>query len=176
MSFAIKMNLEDKVLEKLKNFSKTMPHFDDGRIDYHNARKAFVITCFAKFNDEILLLKRSNKVWTYKGKWNVIAGYLDEIKPLSETALKELYEETNITKEKVKKISIAEPFEFHDEEIKTTFVAHPVLIELKEKPEIKLDFEHTEARWVKKEEIKNYDAAPNLMEGAKRVLKQQLSY
>ena len=48
------MNLEDKVLEKLKEFSKTMPHFKDGRINYHNAKKAFVITCFAKYNDEIV--------------------------------------------------------------------------------------------------------------------------
>ena len=165
------MELEDKVLEKLKKFSKTMPHFDDGRIDYHNAKKAFVVTCFVKFNDDILLLKRSNKVWTYKGKWNVVAGYLDGIKPLRQKALEELNEETNITKEKVKRISIAEPFDFHDKEIGTTFVVHPVLMELKEKPKIKLDFEHTEAKWVKKGDLSKYDAVPNLMESAKRVLK-----
>ena len=165
------MNLENKVLEKLKKFSKTMPRLDDGRIDYHNARKAFVITCFAKFNDEILLLKRNNKVWTYKNRWNVVAGYLDEIKPLRQKALEELNEETKIAKEKVKKISIAEPFEFHDKEIGTTFVVHPVLIELKEKPEIKLDFEHTESKWVKREDLGKYDAVPNMLEGAKRVLK-----
>src|SRR3989338_7720870 len=165
------MELEDKVLEKLKKFSKTMPHFDGGRIDYHNAKKAFVVTCFAKFNDEILLLKRSGRVWTYKGKWNVVAGYLDEIKPLRQKTLEELNEETKIAKEKVKKISIAEPFEFHDKEIGTTFIVHPVLIELKEKPEIKLDFEHTESRWVKREDLGKYDAVPNMLEGAKRVLK-----
>ena len=73
------MDIESKALEKLKELSKAMPHLKDGRIDYPNAKKAFVITCFAKFNDELLLLKRSNKVWTYRGKWNVIAGYLDEI-------------------------------------------------------------------------------------------------
>ena len=165
------MELKDKVLEKLKKFSKTMPHLDDERIDYHNAKKAFVVTCFAKFNDEILLLKRSDKVWTYKNRWNVVAGYLDEIKPLKEKALKELYEETRIAKEKVKKISIAEPFDFHDEEIGTTFIVHHVLIELREKPAIKLDFEHTEARWVKKENLGKYDAVPNMLESAKRVLK-----
>ena len=165
------MELENKVLEKLKKFSKTMPHFDDGRIDYHNAKKAFVITCFARYNDEILLLKRSDKVWTYKNRWNVVAGYLDEIKPLRQKALEELNEETKITKEKVKKISIAEPFESRDEEIKTTFVVHPVLIELKEKPEIKMDFEHTESRWVNKDDLSKYDAVPNLLESARRVLK-----
>ena len=90
-----------------------------------------MIICFVRYNDEILLLKRSDKVWTYKGKWNVVAGYLDEIKPLREKALEEL----------------------------------------REKPKIKLDFEHTEARWVKKEDLSKYDAVPNLMEGAKRVLK-----
>lgn len=165
------MYLENKVLEKVKKFSKTMPHLKDGRIDYHNAKKAFVISCFVKFNEEILLLRRSDKVWTYRGKWNVIAGYLDEFKPLRQKALEELYEETKITKEKVKKIGIAKPFEFHDNDIGTTFVVHPVLIELKEKPEIKLDFEHTDSRWVKKEDLGKYDAAPNMMESARRVLK-----
>ena len=165
------MDLEDKMLEKLKKFSKTMPHLKDGRIDYHDAKKAFVVTCFAKFNDEILLLKRSDKVWTYKNRWNAVAGYLDEIKPLRQKALEELNEETRIAKEKVKKISIAEPFEFHDKEIGITFVVHPVLAELEEKPEIKLDFEHTEFKWVKKGDLGKYDAAPNMMEGAKRVLK-----
>ncbi|MBI2522997.1 NUDIX domain-containing protein [Candidatus Woesearchaeota archaeon] len=165
------MDIEYKALEKLKRFSKTMPHFEDGRIDYHNAKKAFVIICFTKFNDEILLLKRSDKVWTYKNKWNVVAGYLDEIKPIKQKALEELNEETRITKDKVSSIQIAEPFEFHDEKIKTTFVVHPILIELKERPEIKLDFEHTKAKWVKKEDLSEYDVVPNMLEGAKRVLK-----
>src|SRR3989338_8923722 len=163
------MELEDKVLKRLREFSKTMPHFEDGRIDYHNAKKAFVVTCFTKFNDEILLLKRSDKVWTYKNRWNVVAGYLDEIKPIKQKALEELNEETKITKDKVSKLEIAEPFEFHD--IGVTFVVHHVLIELKEKPEIKLDFEHTEARWVKKEDLSKYDTVPNMLESAKRVLK-----
>lgn len=148
-----------------------MPHFPDGRIDYHNAEKAFVITCFARFNDEILLLKRSNKVWTYRNKWNVVAGYFDEIKPIKQKALEELYEETKITKDRVKKIRITEPFEFHDKSIKTTFIVHPVLMELKEKPKIRLDFEHTESRWVKKKDLSKYDAVPNMLEGAKRALK-----
>ncbi len=165
------MDLEKQILEKLKEFSKTMPKLQDGRIDYHNAKKAFVITCFAKYNDEILLLKRSNNVWTYKSKWNVVAGYLDEIKPIKQKALEELYEETQITEDKVKKIKIAEPFEFHDKDIKTTFIVHPVLMELKEKPKIKLDFEHTEAKWVKRGDIGKYDAVPNMLLSAKRVLK-----
>lgn len=164
------MELENQILENLKQFSKTMPHFKDGRINYHNAKKAFVISCFVKFNDEILLLKRSNRVWTYKGKWNVVAGYLDEIKPLRQKVFEELYEETKITKDKVSNTKIAEPFEFHDKSIGTTFVIHPVLVELKEKPGIKLDFEHTNAKWVKKDKLKNYDAVPNIFESVKRVL------
>ena len=161
------MNLENKVLEKLKKFSKTMPRLDDGRIDYHNARKAFVITCFAKFNDEILLLKRNNKVWTYKNRWNVVAGYLDEIKPLRQKALEELKEEMQIGADKAKEIKICPPYEFHDRNICTSFIVHPVLMELKEKPKIKLDFEHTEAKWVKKQEIKKYDVVPNVFESMK---------
>lgn len=164
------MELEKQILEKLKEFSKTMPHFPDGRIDYHNAKKAFVITCVVKCKDEFLLLKRSNEVWTYKGKWNFVAGYLDEAKPLKQKALEELKEETKITKSNVKEIKIGEPYDFNDKNIGTAFIVHPVLIELKEKPTIKLDFEHTEAKWLKKDEIAKYDAVPNVFESMKRVV------
>ena len=35
-------------------------------------------------------------------------------------------------------------------------------MELKEKPKIRLDFEHTESRWVKKKDLSKYDAVPNM--------------
>lgn len=66
------------------NFAKILPHFPDGRIDYSHASKAPVVIIFVKHKGKILLLKRSSKVRAYKGKWQVVAGYLDEVKPLRE--------------------------------------------------------------------------------------------
>ena len=70
-------------IEKLLNeLSKKLPKFEDGRIDYSNSNISIVVTVFVKFQDEILLLKRSDKVSTYQGKWNTVAGYIDDLKPI----------------------------------------------------------------------------------------------
>ena len=98
-------------------------------------------------------MKRSDKVWTYKGKWNSVAGYLDDLKPLSKKALQEISEEIGVQEENILKIKIGDPFEFADENIKKTWIVHPLIAELKNKPEIKLDFEHTEYKWIQPEEL-----------------------
>ncbi len=48
---------------------------------------------------------------------------------------------------------------------------HPVLVELKNKIEIKLDWEHTEYRWIGVKELKDYDFVTDLDETLMRVLK-----
>ena len=91
------MNIqEQKILNIIKEFSERLPKFSDGRIDYSNSNIAPVIIVFIKYKNKILLLKRSDKVRIYQGKWNTVAGYLDEIKPIQEKALEEIQEETKI--------------------------------------------------------------------------------
>ena len=160
----------DKIIGTIKAFYNKLPKFPDGRIDYSNSDEAPVVTVIARYKDKILLLKRSNNVSAYKGKWQVVAGYLDEIKPIREKALEELREEANIKKAIIKKIKIGKFFEFVDKHIGKTWIVNPVLVELKEKPRIKIDFEHTEYRWIKPEQIEKFDFVPNLKESMKRVL------
>lgn len=147
--------------ETLREFSH-LPKFEDGRINYREAKKAPVITCFIKFNDKILLLKRSDKVATYKGKWNAVAGYIDENKPLSEKIMEELKEEIGIEKDNIKDIIFGKPFNLHDDKIDTTWIVHPSLAELNSLPKIKLDFEHIDLVWINPSEMGNYDTVPNL--------------
>ncbi len=154
--------MKQEISDILNEFSNTLPHFPDGRINYSNSNKAPVITCFVKYKDEILLLKRSDKVSVYKGKWNTVAGYLDEPKPLAEKALEEVHEEVGITKDNVSAILLAEPYEFKDNEIQKTWIIHPILIELKNKPKIELDWEHTEYKWIKPADLKKFDIVPKL--------------
>ena len=151
------MTNESSILNLIIEFSKRLPKFEDGRVDYTNSEEAPVITVFVKYKNEILLLKRSNKVGTYKGKWNTIAGYLDEIKPIKEKVLEELREEICVHEEKIKSIKIKEPYRLLDKNLGKTWIIHPVIVELKEKPEIKLDWEHTEYKWIHPKELYNYD-------------------
>ncbi|MEK6968351.1 MAG: NUDIX domain-containing protein [Nanoarchaeota archaeon] len=160
----------NSALREFSRLAKKLPRFPDGRLNYKNSKKAVVITVFVEFNSKILLLKRSNKVLTYKGFWNVVAGYYDEPKPLRQKALEELNEETGITKKFVKSIQVGKMFRFHDKKISRIWIVNPVLIRLKKKPRIKLDFEHTESKWVKHEEIKKYKVVPNLLFGLGKVV------
>ena len=160
----------DKIIRTVKEFYNKLPKFPDGRINYANSDIAPVITCIVRFGDKILLLKRSNNVSTYKGKWQVVAGYLDEVRPLKEKVLEELREEIGITEKQIKKIKYGKILEFHDKDIGKTWIVNPVLAELKEKPQIKIDFEHTEYRWIKPEQIEKFDIVPNLKESVRRVL------
>jgi len=152
----------DKIIRTVKEFYNKLPKFPDGRINYANSDIAPVITCIVRFGDKILLLKRSNNVSTYKGKWQVVAGYLDEVRPLKEKVLEELREETGVLESNIKKMKYGKMFDFHDKDIGKTWIVNPALVELKEKPQIKTDFEHTEYRWVTEEQLKNLEISPDM--------------
>jgi 8-oxo-dGTP diphosphatase len=160
---------EEKILKIIKDFSKNLPKFEDGRINYSNSDTAPVITVFIKYEDKILLLKRSDKVLTYKGKWNTVAGYLDELKSIQEKIIGEVKEELRIEENNIFSIFIGESYEFKDKKIGKTWIIFPVLVELKNEPEIKLDWEHTQYKWIKMDELENFDIVSSLKESFKRV-------
>jgi 8-oxo-dGTP pyrophosphatase MutT (NUDIX family) len=161
---------ETNIENLLREFAEKLPRFPDGRIDYSQSDKAPVITCFVRFQNRILLLKRSNSVLTYKEKWNTVAGYLDEPKPIIEKALAEVSEELGIDRQEILQIKLGAPYEFFDPGAHKTWVVHPALAELKRRPEIRLDWEHTESKWILAEELKDFDTVPRLEESLKRVL------
>lgn len=155
---------DEKHYEKLiRNLSLNHPKTSDGRIDYTNADTAAVLTIFIKHNDKILLLRRSKQVLTYKGKWNTVAGYLDELVPIEKKIFEELHEELQIKKHDISSIRIGSHFEFHDPTIQKIWIVFPVLVTLHHKPEIKLDREHTEYRWIDPKEIDTFDTVPNIL-------------
>lgn len=161
---------EEKILKTVEEFSKKLPKFKDGRIDYSNSDTAPVITVFIKYKDKILLLKRSEKVLTYKGKWNTVAGYLDELKSIQEKIKEEIKEELRIEENIISSVFIGKSYQFKDEKINKTWIVCPVVVELKNEPEIKLDWEHTEYKWIKPEELDNFDTTPHLNQSLKRVI------
>jgi ADP-ribose pyrophosphatase YjhB (NUDIX family) len=163
-------NQEELVEKILRKFSK-LPRFPDGRIDYSNSDKALVLTCFVKYGNKILLLKRSEKVNSYRGKWSAVAGFIDEPKSIEEKLMEELKEEIGILKKNILKIRMGELFEVYDDSIKKTWIILPVLAELKSRPVIKLDWEHTDFKWITSNEMKNYDTDFKLEETLRKVLK-----
>jgi len=162
---------EQKILKTIEGFAERLPKFPDGRIDYSNSDIAPVITVFVKHKDEILLLKRSDKVRTYQGKWNTVAGYLDELKSIREKILEELRDELGINEDNISSIRLGEPYQFTDTKANKTWIVHPILVGLKNKPDIKLDWEHTEYKWIRPEELEDFDTIPRLDKSLKNALK-----
>lgn len=161
---------EREILKTIEEFAKKLPKFPDGRINYSNSDAAPVITVFIKHRDKILLLKRSDKVSTYRGRWNTVAGYLDELKPIHEKVLEEIREEIGVKKESILSQRIGKTYTFKDPQVNKTWIVHPVLVELKKIPDIKLDWEHTEYKWIKPEELKKFDIVPKIDESLRKAI------
>lgn len=155
----ITMNFKN-AMKDLEGIASSLPKFDDGRINYTNSSKAVVVNVLLKFDSEILLLRRSDKVGSHKGLWNVLSGYFDEFKPVRDIARKELKEELGI--ENGYSLLVEEPYEFRNPKIKRTWLVFPVTARLFRKPEIKLNWENSEFAWIKFEDIGKFDTVPNL--------------
>lgn len=153
---------EKEINEKLRELEKKLPKLPDGRIDYTKSETCLVLTVFIIYNDKMLLLKRSEKVGTYKNKWNTVTGYIDEKKPIYLKILDEIKEELGITKNNILSYNLYESFEFKDKTINKKWIIYPSKIELINNPKIKLDWEHSEFRWINSKDLLKYDIVPKL--------------
>ncbi|MCX6695588.1 MAG: NUDIX domain-containing protein [Candidatus Altiarchaeota archaeon] len=153
---------ERELMDRIGWLAEKLPRFPDGRIDYSNSEVAPILTVFVKAEGEILLMKRGDKVSTYNGKWNTVAGYIDEFKPLRLKVLEELSEECGILEADISSMRFGTPYDVRDDDIGRTWIIQPVIVELKRKPKIKLDWEHTEYKWIKPEDMEKFDVVKSL--------------
>ncbi len=127
-----------------------------------------VVTCFLESESEILLLRRSERVGSYRGRWAGVSGYIETT--ADEQALVEIEEETTLCEEDLELVRSGEPLAIEDEEFGVRWVVHPYLFHIKDRDKVEIDWEHREARWIKAEEIGNYQTVPMLKETLARVL------
>jgi len=135
-------------------------------------REAKVVTCFlvrrSGGSQEILLLRRSQRVSTYRGRWAGVSGYVEETDPLTQ-AYTEIEEETGLAREDVQLLRTGEPLEVVDAEADRRWIVHPFLFEVEEPARIRTDWEHTETRWIRPKDIFWYETVPQLTETLMRV-------
>jgi len=127
-----------------------------------------VVTVFLWHGGQVLLLRRSQRVGTYRGRWAGVSGFL-EGEPLAQ-ALAELREETSLEPGDVTILKQGAPLEVMDRENQRAWRVHPFLAEVKDPAKIRLDWENTEMRWIFPEEIGALETVPALDEALRRVL------
>ena len=125
-------------------------------------RKTKIVTSFLKNSEKILLLKRSEKVKSMKNLWAGISGIIeDNEKPIKRAKIEILeevgIEESDITLMKEgNKILIESPqYANHQWEV------YPFLFSCSNK-EIKLNWENSDSRWIKINELNNFTTVPSL--------------
>ena len=125
-------------------------------------RKTKIVTSFLIKSEKILLLKRSEKVKSMKNLWAGISGIIeDNEKPIKRAKI-EILEEVGIEESDIilmkegNKILIESPqYANHQWEV------YPFLFSCSNK-EIKLNWENSDSRWIRINELNDFTTVPSL--------------
>jgi hypothetical protein len=159
----------DDIPSEVSRLKFALPKFSDGRIDYTNSEDAPVMNIYAIYDNKLLLVKRSEKVGWLKNRWHVMAGFLDEEKPLREKVLEELSEEVGVSLDAISSMRVIDHRSVGREK---TWIIYSIEIGFITQPSIRLDWEHTGHVWVKKDELSKYELTPEVYRVANLLLQE----
>ncbi len=148
-------------LSLLREGDQCLVDGDEGTVELPLVQEIKVVTALLTFGEKILLLKRSDKVGSFQRHWAGVSGYIEREETPLECALKEIEEEVGFTSPRLVKQS--EPLVARSE--KDIWIIHPFLFEVDDEA-VRLDWEHTEYKWLEAEEVMNHETVP----GIERVL------
>jgi len=130
---------------------------DKGTIRVRDVDAHEVVTCFLRNRGEILLLKRSAKVGTFRGSWGGVSGYLEGNEVPLERALQEIREEVGELEARL--VSSGRPVYARDKS--DMFIVHPFLFDVKSR-KVRLGWEHVDYRWLPPSQIPESASVPKL--------------
>ncbi len=127
-----------------------------------------VVTSFLQADERILLLRRSTKVGTYKGRWAAVSGYLEGSEDPLQRAKTEILEEVGLGPEQIILIRAGETLRAFDEQTATVWIVYPFLFEARSRG-IRLNWENEEYKWIEPNELSSYETVPKLKEAFDRI-------
>ena len=119
-------------------------------------RKRVVSSLLCK-NGLFLILERSSRVGSYQGYWSCVSGYVEKEEDPLETALREVTEETGISKDSLRLLSQDGPNLTETETL--VFESYWFLFDSTDS-QVEIDWEHNQFAWVKADELKEYRLVP----------------
>ena len=127
-----------------------------------NLRFTNIVTSFIKNDDKILILKRSDKVKSMKCLWAGISGIIENDETPLTRAKIEIFEEAGIHEEQIELLKAIQQIKISSLQYKNhEWNIFPFLFKAKN-PEIKLNWENSEFKWIEPNKIKNYKTVPDL--------------
>ena len=119
----------------------------------------WVVTNILLHDGKVLLLKRSQLVGTFKGRWAGCSGHVEAHETVEQASYKEIREETGFKENNLRLLARGEPELI--EEPHGSWLVHPFLYDV-DSDDVTLDWEHVDFRWVRPEEVVTFDAVPGL--------------
>jgi len=130
-----------------------------------------VVTCFLRSEAEVLLLRRSDAVGSYRGQWGGVAGHVADDAGRDrdpETAARaEIAEETGLA-DAVTLVRQGDPFRVADDDRGVCWVVHPFLFDCEART-VTTNEETTETTWAHPPEILARETVPRLWTSWDRV-------
>lgn len=126
-----------------------------------------VVTAFLMHKGQVFLIRRSERVGSYRGYWAGISGYIEQF-PIVQ-ARTEIAEEAGLGPDDIRLRGIGVPVGVDDPEHGRKWMVFPFLFETDHPEKIRTDWESVENRWVTPSDVKNYKTVPGLMDVLERV-------
>jgi ADP-ribose pyrophosphatase YjhB (NUDIX family) len=150
------------------------------QLSVQTPRPTHVATCFLQRNDEaeprILLVRRSQRVGSYHGRWAGISGFVEPGVTPDEQAYTEIREETNLQREQVRMLKRGAVVEHVDEALGRHFYIHPFFFAVLTPNAIQTDWEATELRWIDPAELPGFETVPQLAAAYNAAVHGELIY
>ena len=123
-----------------------------------------IVTSFLKNDDKILILRRSDMVKSMKGLWSGVSGIIEKGEEPLIRAKIEIFEEAGLEEKHIKLLKSPEQIRVESPQYRNhKWEIFPFLFETKN-AEIKLNWENSEFKWIKINQLKEFETVPNLEE------------
>ena len=136
-----------------------------GSLELPDVKAKRVVTAILRNRGRILIVRRSQKVGTFQGRWSAISGHIEGREDPKHRAIVEVREETGLRGIVFR--SAGEPVLARDGA--TMYVVHPFLFDAPSR-RVRLDWENVEHRWIRPEELHRFETVPRLMDVVAAVL------
>uniref|UniRef100_A0A383WBQ4 Nudix hydrolase domain-containing protein n=1 Tax=Tetradesmus obliquus TaxID=3088 RepID=A0A383WBQ4_TETOB len=130
-----------------------------------------VVTAFVRREDgKLLVVKRSEKVSSYRHQWGGVSGGVEGSESLLHRALTEIVEETGLTPQQLQLVAFGRPLPV-DDPGRRRFLVHPFLFQLTdEAAAVILNWENEAYDWVTPSALAQLHHVPLLPETLRRLL------
>lgn len=134
-----------------------------GQVDYTHIRYAPVVQIVVVHDAKLLLVRRSDRLKLYPGRWSGISGFLDDQQSIEEKVAEELYEELGLGHQRTTELTIARPLRQEAPEYHKTWLIIPVFVRVNTET-VRLDREASEAAWFVPDEVRQLSVVPGFVD------------